>query len=57
MTQRLSGNQEPCVNCGELGCDHEKRKVFPDDGPAGSWHHEYLCPNGAGHYETGEVGQ
>lgn len=44
------GNLVACVNCGAYGVEHEKEKVFPDDGPAGSWHWRYNCPGGSGRY-------
>lgn len=34
----------PCHNCGKPGFKHEKERVYPDDGPAGSYHYEYYCP-------------
>lgn len=33
-----------CRECDERPHEHEKRRVFPDDGPTGSYHHEYWCP-------------
>lgn len=42
-------NQMPgCRNCGRTAQEHEKERVFPDDGPAGSWHWRYNCPDGSG---------
>jgi len=35
-----------CENCGEFGHEHEKKRVYPDDGPSGSYHYEYHCPEG-----------
>lgn len=25
--------------------EHDKKRVYPDDGPAGSYHYKYLCPD------------
>ena len=34
----------PCEYCGEAGHAHDRERVYPDDGPAGSWHYKYRCP-------------
>lgn len=33
-----------CRYCGKAGHEHEKERVYPDDGPAGAYHYRYLCP-------------
>lgn len=48
---RTSSNQFPCRNCGTLGSNHDREKVFPDSGPAGTYHYRYLCPDGGGRYQ------
>jgi len=35
-----------CVHCGHVGHEHERERVYPDDGPAGSYHYEHRCPTG-----------
>ena len=49
--RRSSYNQGPCQHCGEIGAAHDRRRVYPDDGPAGTYHYEYHCPTGDGRYE------
>lgn len=39
-----SAHYAPCEICGEKSHDHDKRRVYDDDGPAGSYHVEYWCP-------------
>lgn len=34
----------PCNQCGVPAHEHEKERVYPDDGPAGSYHYKYICP-------------
>lgn len=41
---RTSYNQAPCRYCDRVGAQHKTKKVFPDDGPPGSWHFEFRCP-------------
>lgn len=36
-----------CTGCGRTPGEHEKEKVFHDDGPASSWSHNYICPGDA----------
>ena len=36
-----------CANCGHAGHEHDKERVYPDDGPAGSYHYRYVCPEGS----------
>lgn len=33
-----------CDDCGHPLHDHDKERVYPDNGPAGSFHYEYICP-------------
>lgn len=33
-----------CEHCGLKAHEHDKERVFPEDGPPGSWHWEYYCP-------------
>lgn len=36
-----------CRTCGKPHADHDRRRVYPDDGPPGSYHYEYFnCPGG-----------
>lgn len=37
-----------CTGCDRPLCDHERERVYPDDGrgPAGSYHYEYFCRPG-----------
>ena len=35
-----------CESCDQPLCDHDRERVYPDDGPSGSYHYEYFCPNG-----------
>lgn len=35
-----------CERCDRPLCDHDRERVYPDDGPTGSYHYEYFCPNG-----------
>lgn len=39
-----SSNHRPCANCRHAGHVHDRTKVYPDDGPAGSYHYELRCP-------------
>jgi len=32
-----------CPECGEKFSEHDKERVYPDDGPTGSWHWDYQC--------------
>lgn len=41
--ERTLGSAEPCPDCGEPFHEHDKERVYPDDGPAGSWHYTYIC--------------
>lgn len=38
------GKDAVCSTCKQPLWMHDKKKVFPDDGPTGSWHHELVCP-------------
>lgn len=40
----VAGSQ--CANCGHVGHEHDKERVYDDDGPTGSYHYEYTCPGG-----------
>lgn len=40
-------NQKPCENCGEIGPNHEKVKVFTGNS---RWKHLH-CPDGSGLYQ------
>lgn len=33
-----------CDHCGLPAHEHDKERVYPDKGPAGSYHYEYVCP-------------
>lgn len=33
-----------CRNCGHVGHKHDKERVYPDDGPAGTYHIQLTCP-------------
>lgn len=39
-----TGTGTHCSECGHAGHMHDKERVYPDDGPAGSWHWRYVCP-------------
>lgn len=44
-------HHNPCGNCGHGRCHHKRERVYPEDGPAGSYHYEYTdCPEGNGRY-------
>lgn len=42
----LYSSEDYCRRCERPLCDHDRRLVYPDDGPPGSSHYEYFCPNG-----------
>lgn len=31
-------------DCGVPYHSHDKERVYPDDGPSGSYHYNYICP-------------
>jgi len=33
-----------CENCKHSSHAHDKGRVYPDDGPAGTYHYVYVCP-------------
>lgn len=33
-----------CTNCDAKWHQHDKERVYPDDGPSGSYHYKYHCP-------------
>lgn len=33
-----------CVKCKLPAHEHQRVKVYPDDGPAGTYHYELHCP-------------
>lgn len=37
-------NHRPCAHCGHAGHAHDRTRVHPDGGPAGSYHVELRCP-------------
>lgn len=37
-----------CRRCGVHLHQHDRRRVHPDDGPDGTWHYEYDCPDSPG---------
>jgi uncharacterized membrane protein len=42
-----SGPGLGCPHCSAPLHEHEKTRVYPDDGPAGTYHYEYhSCPGG-----------
>lgn len=34
-----------CEHCGHDGHEHDKEMVVPDDGPPGTYHYKYHCPD------------
>lgn len=36
-----------CTNCGNVGHEHDKVRVYDGEGPAGTYHYRYLCPEGS----------
>lgn len=36
-------DEQGCSDCGYPLWAHERNRVYPDDGPAGSYHYEYDC--------------
>lgn len=44
----LRSSADHCTRCGDPLCEHDRERVFPEDGPPGSSHYEYYCkPSGA----------
>lgn len=37
------GKGSNCPRCGCAWAWHDQEKVFPDDGPTGTWHYKYIC--------------
>jgi len=37
-------SSDGCDECGHPYHEHGKEKVFPEDGPPGSSHYTYICP-------------
>lgn len=35
-----------CCYCGLDLHEHDRERVYPDDGPDGTYHYVYRCPNG-----------
>lgn len=42
----LAVSPDFCERCDQPLCDHDRERVYPADGPPGSFHYEYFCPNG-----------
>jgi hypothetical protein len=42
-----------CDNCGRPAFAHQKRRFYPDDGPAGSYHYHYFCPGTTSRFQAG----
>ena len=40
----FDGTDGPFCACGTPYHKHDKERVYPDDGPTGSYHYEYICP-------------
>lgn len=38
------GEDAVCSACKKPLWMHDKERVYPEDGPTGSWHHELVCP-------------
>lgn len=36
--------EDNCKECGLQLHEHNKERVYPNDGPAGSYRYEYICP-------------
>jgi len=44
-TNDLGSKQgKPCYHCGEPGYEHDRERVYPDDGPPGTYHYWLHCP-------------
>lgn len=43
-----TGRDHPtqCRFCKGQVAQHDRVRVYPDDGPPGSWHYQYRCPDG-----------
>jgi len=47
LSRTDSGNiQRACRFCDKPLHTHDKERVYPDKGPAGSWHYRYVCDTG-----------
>ena len=44
---RPFGSNAGCGRCGRPLNTHDKTRVYPDHGPAGTYHHVYGCPQAA----------
>lgn len=36
------------MNCAQPGFEHERVQVYPESGPPGTYHYQYLCPGNGG---------
>ena len=44
--QRYQTGGASCEHCKKPAHEHDKERVYPDDGPVGSYHYRLYCKDG-----------